>query len=63
MYMKIGDLDLGTLLNHLELDEVERPAIIDKTDAICGNLAAVLEEGDHPREGDDKIEGPVGRDA
>ena len=31
-----------TLLNHLELDEVERTAIIDKTDAVGGNLTAVL---------------------
>ena len=50
------------LLNDLELDEVEGTAIVDKADAVGRNLAAVLEEGNHPWEGDNEIEGPVGRD-
>ena len=64
---KVGDdsedHQRDALLDHLELDKVKGTAVIDKTDAICGNLATVLEEGDHPREGDDEVEGPVVRDA
>ena len=57
------DNQRDALLDDLELDEVEGTAIVDKADAVGGNLAAVLEEGDHPREGDDEVEGPVVRDA
>lgn len=49
---KVGDdgeyYQRDALLNDLELDKVERPAIIDKADAVGRNLAAVLEEGNHP---------------
>lgn len=49
---KVGDdgeyNQRDALLNDLELDKVERPAIIDKADAVGRNLAAVLEEGNHP---------------
>ena len=42
------DYQRDALLNDLELDEVEGTAIVDKADAVGGNLAAVLEEGNHP---------------
>ena len=56
------DNQRDALLDDLELDEVEGTAIVDEADAVGGNLAAVLEEGDHPREGDDEVEGPVAGD-
>ena len=57
------DHQRDAFLNHLELDEVERTAIIDKANAVGGNLTAVLEEGNHPGEGNDEVERPVRRDA
>ncbi len=42
------DYQRDALLNDLELNEVEGTAIVDKADAVGGNLAAVLEKGDHP---------------
>ena len=36
------------LLNHLQLYKVKRTAIVDKSDAVGGNLTAVLEKGNHP---------------
>jgi len=45
----------NTLLNHLELDKVEGTAIIDKANAVGRDLAAVLEESDHPRKGDNEV--------
>ena len=49
---KVGDdgeyNQRDALLNDLELDKVERPAIIDKADAVGRHLTAVLKKGYHP---------------
>ena len=47
------------LLNDLQLDEVEGSSILDEAEPIRWHLAAVFEEGYHPRKGDDSDEGPV----
>ena len=47
------------LLNDLQLNEVEGTSILYETETISGYLAAVFEEGYHPRKGDDSDEGPV----
>ena len=47
------------LLNDFQLDEVEGSAVFDKSQAIGGNLTAVLEEGDAPGKYDDAEEWPV----
>ena len=52
-----------TLLDDLQLNEVERPAVVHEADAVGRHLTAILEEGNHPREGNHEIEWPVGRDA
>ena len=52
-----------TFLNDLQLHKVKGAAIVHKTDTVSGNLAAVFKESNHPREGNDQIEGPVGGDA
>ena len=46
-------------LNDLQLNEVKGTAIFYKAETISGYLAAVFEEGYHPRKGDDSDEGPV----
>lgn len=46
-------------LNHLELDQIKRSAIIHETDAVGWYLTAIFEEGDGPTEGDDTDKGPV----
>ena len=51
------------LLNDLQLYEVEGTAIVDKAQPVGWHLTAVLEEGNHPREGNDADEGPVAADA
>ena len=38
------------LLNDLQLHEVERSSVADKSHAVGGNLQAVFEEGNRPRE-------------
>ena len=48
-----------TLLNNLQLDEVEGAAVIDKAQTVGRHLAAVLEESNAPREGDDTQQRPV----
>ena len=48
-----------TLLNDLQLNEVEGAAILDKAQAVSGYLTTVFEEGNHPRKGDDAYEWPV----
>ena len=49
---KVGDQrehhQRDTLLDDLELYEIERTAVIHEADAVGGNLAAILEEGNHP---------------
>ena len=57
------DHQRDALLDHLQLHEVEGTAVIDETNSVGWHLTAVLEEGNHPREGDDQIEGPVRGDA
>ena len=63
---KVGDngedYQRDALLDHLELDKVKRTTIINKADAVGRNLTAVLEEGYHPREGNNEVERPVGGD-
>lgn len=46
-------------LNHLELDQIKRSAIIHETDAVGWYLTAIFEEGDGPTEGDDTDKRPV----
>ena len=46
-------------LNHLELHQIKRSAIIHETDAIGWHLTAILEEGNSPTEGDDTDKRPV----
>ena len=48
-----------TFLNDLQLDKVEGTSILYETETISGYLAAVFEEGYHPRKGDDSDEWPV----
>jgi len=48
-----------TFLYDLQLNEVEGTSILYETETISGYLAAVFEEGNHPREGDNSDEGPV----
>ena len=48
-----------TLLDDLQLNEVEGTTVLDESNSIGGNLAAILEEGYHPRKGDDADEWPI----
>ena len=48
-----------TFLDDLQLYEVEGATILDEADTVGGNLTAVLQEGDAPREYDDAKEWPV----
>ena len=57
------DHQRDALLNDLKLDEVEGASVVNEADAVGRHLTAVFEEGNHPREGDDQIEGPVGGNA
>ena len=50
-------------LYDFELHQVERSAVVDEADTVGRHLTAVLEKGNHPREGNDQIEGPVRGDA
>ena len=47
------------LLYHLELNQIERPAIVDESDAVGWHLAAVLKKCNRPTEGDDSYQRPV----
>lgn len=47
-------------LNHLELDEAERTAVIEQTHAIGGHLTHVFEERNAPRKENDDDKRPVG---
>ena len=53
----------NALLDHLQLNKVEGTAVVCKAYAVGGNLTAVLEESNHPRESDNQIERPVGGNA
>ena len=46
-------------LNHLELDQIKRSAIIYETYAVSWYLTAIFEEGNGPTEGDDTDKRPV----
>ena len=50
------------LLYYLELNEVERTAVLDEAHAVGGHLAAILEESDAPGENNHADEGPVAAD-
>ena len=52
-----------TLLDDLQLDEAEGATVIDKAQTVGRHLAAVLEEGNAPREYDDTQQRPVRADA
>ena len=52
-----------TLLDDLQLHQRERATVAHKAQTVGWHLTAILEESDHPREGDDQVEGPVGGDA
>ena len=48
-----------TLLNDLQLNQVERAAILNKAQTVGWYLTAVLEESNAPGEDDDAQQGPV----
>ena len=48
-----------TLLDDLELYQIEGAAIAFETHPVGRNLTAVFKEGDAPREGNDAEQGPV----
>lgn len=48
-----------TLLDDLQLNEVEGTTVLDESNTVGRNLAAILEEGYHPRKGDDADEWPI----
>ena len=48
-----------TFLYDLQLNKVKGTAIFYKAETSSGYLTAVLEEGYHPREGDDADEWPI----
>ena len=52
-----------TLLNNLQLNEVEGSAILHETDTIGRHLTAVFKESDAPRKRNDTQQGPVVRDS
>ena len=47
------------LLNDLQLNEVEGTTVLDESNTIGRNLAAILEKGYHPRKGDNTDEWPI----
>ena len=49
------------LLDDLQLNEVERAAVLDEAETVGGYLTAVFEEGNAPREDDDAYQWPVVR--
>ena len=53
------DHQRDALLDDLKLDEVEGASVVDEADAVGWHLTAIFEKSNYPREGDDKIEGPV----
>ena len=57
------DDERDALLDDLELNETEGTAVALEADAVGRHLAAILKEGDAPREDDDAQQGPIGRDA
>ena len=48
-----------TFLYHLELNQVEGAAIVDKSYSVGRNLAAILKKCNRPTEGDDSYQRPV----
>ena len=56
-YAEDGQRD--ALLDDLQLNEVEGTTILDESNTIGRNLAAILEEGYHPRKSDDTNEWPI----
>lgn len=47
-------------LDNLQLHKVEGTTIVYEANSVGRNLAAVLKESNHPREGYNQIKGPVG---
>lgn len=47
-------------LNNLELDEAERPAIVEQAHSVGWHLTHIFKEGYAPREEDDHDERPMG---
>ena len=52
-----------TLLNDLQLNEVEGTTVLNEPNTVGRNLAAILEEGYHPRKSNDTDEWPIARRA
>jgi len=52
-----------TLLDDLQLHEIKGTAVASKTQTVGWYLTTVLEERNHPRKGDYKVERPVCGDA
>ena len=48
-----------TLLDNLQLDEVERTTIVYETNAIVWYLTTIFKEGDAPRKDDDADKRPM----
>ena len=53
------DCQRDTLLDNLQLDEVERTTILNETNAIGWYLTTIFKEGDAPREADDADKRPM----
>ena len=55
------DHQRDALLDHLQLHQVKGSAIIHESYTVGRYLTAILEKGDHPREGDHQVKGPIRR--
>lgn len=53
------DDETDDLLYHLELNEIERSAIINEAESVSRYLATVFKERDAPRESNDSNEWPM----
>lgn len=53
------DNERDDLLDDLELHQAERASVAFESNTVGGYLAAILEEGDGPREGNDANEWPM----
>ena len=53
------DDERHALLYHLELYQVEGTAIVDESNSVGGNLAAIFKKCYRPTEGDDTYQRPV----
>lgn len=56
------DNERDTLLYHLQLNQGKRSSVAHEPQSVGRHLTAILKESDDPREGDNRNEGPIGRD-